>query len=68
MKGRNQVLFRIVAIVFAVAMMWLIYDISSKTTFPGKKIKKENPSNAGSLKALPTPDSTSSAKSTIHQP
>ncbi|MBY0433993.1 MAG: hypothetical protein K2U26_07780 [Cyclobacteriaceae bacterium] len=67
MKGRNRV-FRIMAITFAAAMIWLTYDISSKTTFPGKKTKKENPSIADSLRALPTPDSTSSAKSTIHQP
>jgi len=39
---RSKKIFLILAIVFALLLMWVVYDISSRTTFPGGSPK--NPS------------------------
>ena len=32
---RSKKIFVVFAIVFALLLMWVVYDISSRTTFPG---------------------------------
>jgi hypothetical protein len=34
---RNKLIFLIIAVVFLLAMLWIGYDISQRTTFPGSK-------------------------------
>ncbi|MCH7400353.1 hypothetical protein ACFOUP_07675 [Belliella kenyensis] len=35
--NRNKVIFLILAVCFLLAMLWIGYDISTRTTFPGSK-------------------------------
>ena len=35
--NRNKLIFLIIAVVFLLAMLWIGYDISQRTTFPGSK-------------------------------
>lgn len=45
---RSKKIFAIFAVVFAVLLMWVVYDISSRTTFPGG-----SPKNAPSEQTPP---------------
>ncbi|MCH7410899.1 hypothetical protein MM239_15935 [Belliella sp. DSM 111904] len=35
--NRNKIVFLILAVCFLMAMLWIGYDISTRTTFPGSK-------------------------------
>ncbi|WP_373522751.1 hypothetical protein [Aquiflexum sp.] len=34
---KNKIIFLVLAVLFAVTMIWIGLDMSSKTTFPGSK-------------------------------
>jgi hypothetical protein len=34
---RNKIIFLVLAIIFALSMLWIGVDMSRKTTFPGSK-------------------------------
>ncbi|WP_194974874.1 hypothetical protein [Aquiflexum lacus] len=34
---KNKIIFLVLAILFAITMIWIGLDMSSKTTFPGSK-------------------------------
>ncbi len=35
--NKNKLIFLVLAVLFLLAMLWIGYDISTRTTFPGSK-------------------------------
>ncbi|MGY6523319.1 MAG: hypothetical protein ACXIUD_16435 [Mongoliitalea sp.] len=56
--NRNKLLFLILAGIFMVIILWVSYDISTRTTFPGSK---------GNLKERIAPSETNQSNSSSEE-
>jgi hypothetical protein len=65
---RSKKIFLGFVVVFFCSLCFLVYDISSKTTFPGSKKRAKQSQEKDSVDRGDTVKSTSPPKSSVHQP